>query len=364
MRIVIVGGHHTSALPIIEQLKRAEPSVELFWFGHRHSVKGNKSDTLEYKEISALNIPFIDLKAGKFYKTYNPVRLAKIPFGFFQALYWLLRVRPQVILSFGGYLAVPVVLAGWLLGIPSVTHEQTVVAGYANRLIAKFVKKIMISWKDSEKFFPSKKVIFVGLPLRKSLFVVLSNSFLVNQSLPTVYITAGKTGSHKINTVVKEILPELLKFCNVIHQCGEHSAFSDYEELGALYKSLEGKIPGKYFLRKFVLASEIGEVFSKASLFISRAGAHTTYEALTFKKKAVLIPIPWVSHNEQYENAKVLEKHELGIILPETRLSGQALLDAVRANVTSGVNYAPVYDNTPAEKIVELILSYAHKSFS
>ena len=305
-KVVITGGHHSSALPVVEKLKSEHSDIELYWFGHRFSQKGNKSDTLEYREITALNIPFYDLKAGKFYKTYNPVRLLKIPFGFFQAVFLLLKVKPDLIVSFGGYLAVPIVLAGWILGIPSITHEQTVVVGLANRLISKFAKKVLISWKTSEEYFDNKKVVFTGLPLRKSIFNASSHSFGINQKLPSIYITGGKTGSHIINMLVLNILPELLKSYNVIHQCGEHSILNDYEKLLSKYAAL-GETKGRYFLRKFVFDDEIGEAFKTADVVISRSGAHTVMELIALEKPCILIPIPWASHNEQYENALLIK---------------------------------------------------------
>ncbi len=166
MRIVITGGHHSSALPVIAKLREEYPQTQLYWIGHRRSLKGDVNDTLEYQEIKALGIPFYDLKAGKVYRTYDLVRLLRVPFGYFQAFSWLIKIKPDAILSFGGYLAVPVVIAGWFLGIPSITHEQTVAAGYANKVISHFVKKILISWKESEKYYPSGKIIFSGLPIR------------------------------------------------------------------------------------------------------------------------------------------------------------------------------------------------------
>ena len=72
MRVVITGGHHTSALPVIDKLKEDHKDIDIFWIGHRHSGHGDKSDTLEYKEITALGIPFYNLNAGKVYRTYNP----------------------------------------------------------------------------------------------------------------------------------------------------------------------------------------------------------------------------------------------------------------------------------------------------
>jgi len=358
MRLVITGGHHTSALPVIEHLKRLDPNIQLYWLGHKHSMKANKNYTLEYQEISSLGIPFKTLHAGKFYRTFDLRRLIKIPFGFFQAFYYLCVLRPDAILSFGGYLAVPVVLAGWFLRIPSITHEQTVVSGYSNKLISNFAKKILISWEQSRKYFPSTKVVFTGLPLRKDLYEVRSSVFSVNTSLPTLYITAGKTGSHKINMFIYDILADLLLHCNVIHQCGNHSGYNDYMYLEALQQSLQKDLPGTYFLRKNVGLDEIGEVFSKASLFLSRAGAHIISEILTFKKHAVLIPIPWVSHNEQNLNAGLVVDAGLGVVLQEKGLTSEVLLKSLLSALnlldpSEPPSSQPVYDTTPAVLIAK-----------
>jgi UDP-N-acetylglucosamine--N-acetylmuramyl-(pentapeptide) pyrophosphoryl-undecaprenol N-acetylglucosamine transferase len=369
MKIVITGGHHSSALPVIKELRNQQPDVELLWFGHRYTQKGNTRDTLEYKEITSLNIPFFELKAGKFYKTYDPLRLAKIPYGFFQALYLLIKTRPQMIMSFGGYLAVPTVLAGWLLGIPSITHEQTVVAGYANKLISRFAKKILVSWPASLEFFDNEKTVVTGLPLREEIFEKRSNSFEANNSLPYIYITAGKTGSHKLNEIVQDSLPTLLEFCNVIHQCGDHSMYKDINSLREAYAELTKafeKTPGSYFVREFVLADEIGEAFSRANLVISRAGAHTVMELLHLNKPALLIPIPWVSHNEQFKNAQVAVTSKLGKLLEEKDLTSKVLTQEVQQMIGELKSYtlsseeAHKYSNNNAAKlIVEEILKIA-----
>ncbi len=327
MKIVITGGHHSSALPVIEALKSSQKDLQLFWFGHRSSLQGDKNDTLEYKEITSLSIPFYDLKAGKFYRTFNIARLARIPFGFLQAFFWLYRIRPDVILSFGGYLAVPTVIAGKILGIRSLTHEQTVVVGYANKLISHFADKICISWQESAKFFPKEKVIYTGIPLRKSIFEVNTNLIDPKNGLPLIYITAGKTGSHKFNMVVKEALPELLSTTNVVHQCGDYSKYNDFEQLSEIYEEIKGMSPGVYYLKKFVLEKEIGEILNESSLVVSRAGAHIVSELLALQKPCLLIPIPWVSHNEQQLNAEMISGFGLAEILKEDDLTSKSLLE-------------------------------------
>lgn len=363
MKIVITGGHHSSALPVIKKLREKYPQVQIYWFGHKFSAQGDKNPTLEFHEITALGIPFYHIHAGKFYRTLNLKRLAKIPYGFFQCLGLLIKLKPDVIMSFGGYLAVPTVLAGRLLGIPSITHEQTVVAGWANLLISKVAKKILISWRESAKYFPKEKTVFVGLPLRKEIFETKSNSFAFNNDLPVVYITTGKIGSHIINKVVGDCLGNLLGFCNIVHQTGDNSVYRDFEALEKTYSDVrrgarsandpaprpggggpsEGtpaprQSSGVYYLRKFVLEDEIGEAYSKASLVISRSGAHTTAELLTLGKKCLLIPIPWVSHNEQFENAKLLVDAGLGTILPEKELLPNRLVAGIKDGLTRSLS--------------------------
>ncbi|PIS22622.1 hypothetical protein COT50_00910 [candidate division WWE3 bacterium CG08_land_8_20_14_0_20_41_10] len=367
MKIVITGGHHSSALPVIKKLREQYPEVQIYWFGHKFSAQGDKNPTLEFHEITTLGIPFYHIHAGKFYRTLNLKRLAKIPYGFFQCLGLLIKLKPDAILSFGGYIAVPTVLAGWFLGIPSVTHEQTVVAGWANLVVSKFAKKVLISWQESAKYFPKKKTVFVGLPLRQEIFKVTSNNFVFNNALPVVYITAGKIGSHIINKVVGECLGNLLSFCNIIHQCGDNSVFNDFEVLTNL-KSRLGDTVGKYYLRKFVFEDEIGEAFAKSNVVVSRSGAHTTGELLALKKLCLLIPIPWVSHNEQYENAKILVDAELGSILPEAKLFSQSLTDGVKTMLNKIINIRSLRfardDNStirnditePAELVVQQLL--------
>ncbi len=322
-RIVITGGHHSSALPVIEELKRRFPKLEISWFGHKHSLAGSSNPSLEFKEISGMDIPFYELKAGKFYKTYNPIRILKIPCGFVQAFFLLKKLRPEAILSFGGYIAVPVVISAWILRIPSVSHEQTVVTGYANRLISVFAKKVLYTWPQSLKYLPKNKSIMTGLPLREEIFQHNKKEFNIENRKPTILITAGKSGSHIINTAVLKILEDLLKIANVIHQTGDHSKYNDFAKLEAEYDKFKTKVEGSYYLRKFIYSDSIGDAFNAADLIISRAGAHTCYEIMHLGKPGILVPIPWASHNEQNKNAEVVKDLGLVEVVPEDKIKDE-----------------------------------------
>jgi UDP-N-acetylglucosamine--N-acetylmuramyl-(pentapeptide) pyrophosphoryl-undecaprenol N-acetylglucosamine transferase len=340
VKLVITGGHHSSAIPVIKKIRESRRDVEIHWVGHKRSMKGDENDTLEYKEITSMGIPFHDLKAGKVYRTGNIGRLLRVPFGVFQSLYLLIKVQPDVILSFGGYLAAPVVLAGWFLGIPSVTHEQTVVSGYANKVIALFAKKIFLSWPQSAEKFPKGKALLTGIPLRDSVFKISSDNFKISNDLPTVFVTAGKTGSHFINNLIFQTLEELLGFCNIIHQCGDNSVYNDFDNLLSKYSSVKNNVEGIYYPRKFIFEDEVGEAYSKSDLVVARSGAHTVAELLALQKPCILIPIPWVSHNEQNKNALMLETGGTAKILDQNLCTPEVFAQAIKQSLEHLSDYS------------------------
>jgi len=318
-KIIFCGGHHTSSLPLIDSLLDGG-NFDLVFIGRKKAFKDDKNDSLEFLDISKRNLRFYDLKTGKFYGK-NPLNILKVIGGFFHAFYLLLVEKPNLIISFGGYIAVPVVLAGFILRIKIITHEQTVVTGLGNKFIAMFANKVLLTWPNSLKYFNSKKAEVIGLPLRKSLFQKPKETFEVNKKLPTIFITCGKTGSHIINEFILSNLGDLLKKFNIIHQAGDYSVTNDYQNLKFVYESLEKKDRGNYHLFKFMFDEEVLSAFTSCDFVVSRSGAHTIYEIIHFQKKAILIPIPWVSHNEQYLNAKIVHNLGLGLILEEESLN-------------------------------------------
>jgi len=308
--LVFTGGHHTSALEVAKTLKGK--GWNIVWFGHRHSMWEDTADSAEYKEVTAAGIKFIDLKAGKFYRTFNPLKLIRIPLGFFQALWQLLLLHPKGIVSFGGYLAVPTVLAGWILGIPSVTHEQTVVSGWANKFISLFVKKIALAWPDSAHRYPRGKSVFIGLPLRKEI-LNLKRSKIKN----LIYITGGKQGSQTINRAVFAALSRLGGY-QVVHQTGNLD-----------YSLAQSHLKDGYECFAFDSAKAIAAL-SQSAVVVSRAGAHIVYELGYLGIPCVLIPIPWVSHNEQLLNAQILARNHQVVILPESQLTPASLISSIK----------------------------------
>lgn len=327
-RIIITGGHHNCALVVAEELRKK--SFEVVWFGRQQPK-------VEYQEVTQAGFEFVEIKAGKSHRWWRPTNLWRLPWGFWQAWHQLRRWQPNLILSFGGYLAVPVVICGWFLGIPSITHEQTVVYGLANRVIGCFAKKVMVSWPSSLKHFPLKKAVFTGLPLRPEIFTPYQT---VQGKLPTIYITGGKQGSRVINQAVEQTLAELLKNYNIIHQTGSSTI------------SGPPKFKNRYLAKDYFFRKEIGHVLATADLVVSRAGAHTTYEMAALAKPVLFIPIPWSFANEQNKNAQRLVKAGTAEILPQDELSGKTLLAKVNQMFKNLAFYQK--NANQAKKLVQL----------
>lgn len=324
--ILITGGHFTAALAVVESLHQKGYN-NISWVGHTYTMIGDSNPSAEYQEITKLQIPFYSITAGKLYRYFSMKGLLSflyIPIGFIQAFIILIKIHPSVIVSFGGYISLPVAWCGWILRIPVITHEQTVTVGRSNQLIALCAKKILLTWPSAAKYFPKTRVTLTGNPLRRELFIHDRPFYEFNSSLPTLLIMGGNQGSHTINEVIKESLPELTKHFTIIHQCGSNSIYMDYEHLAPLTKHYPG-----YKVYTGIWGDDFGRAINQSSYILSRSGANTVYEIAALGKPTVFIPLAYAVNNEQFQNAKILEVIGLASILEEKNLTPQTLLEAL-----------------------------------
>lgn len=367
-KIIITGGHLTPALAVIELMEKCE--WEVIFIGRKYAFEGEKTLSAEYRITRKLGLPFISLTSGRWQRNltrHTFFSLLKIPIGFFQSFYWLIKLHPHLILSFGGYLALPVAMAGWFLGIPVVTHEQAVNPGLANQIINFFAKKVAVSWPETLEKIKGKKIILTGNPIRKEIFAQTPNPKpqIPKNDLPLIYITGGSTGSHAINEVIKNILPQLLEKYNVIHQCGDSQEYKDYEKLLKIKDQLPPLFKNRYFVVKYLDFLEIGSVLKKADLVVGRSGANTITELAALGKPAILIPLPWAGQNEQFENAKILEKAGIAVILEQKNLTGETLynnINTLSQNLEqykkNGRKAKELVDLKAAEKILDIMQKF------
>jgi len=333
-KVVITGGHLTPALAVIEELKKR--GWEIIFLGRKYASEGVKTPSIESELIPRMRIPFYTLAAGRIQRRFTRwtiPAILRIPIGFFQAILYLRKLRPDVVLSFGGYVSAPVVFAGWLLRIPVITHEQTTVKGLATKFNSLFAKKIAVSWKVNLDDFPSQKVVFTGNPIRKDIFK-FSEKFWrelnFEKKLPLVFITGGNQGSHTINVAVGEIIPRLVKRANVFLQCGHLNAFGDFEKLRETRNKLPEKLKSRCRVKKYLSGEEMGTLLYKADLVVSRAGANTITELAALGKPCILIPLPWLYQNEQEKNARMLEKVGIAEVLLQKDLSSESLFQLIK----------------------------------
>lgn len=301
-KVLITGGHITPALAVIEELRKR--GVKIVFVGRKYALDFEKTFSFEYQEIKKLGIPFFNLKAGRLTRILSwrsLLNFIKFPLGFLFSFQILRREKPDFILSFGGYLALPIAFVGWLSGIPIFTHEQTLIPGLANRIIGFFAKKIFISFSKTKEYFPKDKTIVSGNPIRSCIFKKIKQPFKIIKNKPVIYITGGSLGSHSINILFEPLLPRLLNNFIVIHQTGETEEYQDFERLSEIKHK-------NYFLKKHFYDDEIGFVYSLADLVVSRAGANTIFELIALKKPAILIPLPWSASGEQKAHAQLLKK--------------------------------------------------------
>ncbi len=355
--IVFIGGHHNSTLEVAKSAQKN--NFQTLWLGHKFNHSDNKSFSAEYQEVTLAKIPFLELKTGRFYKKINFFEVLKIIFGFFQAAYYLLKYRPALVFSSGGYMAVPVVVVAYLLRIPSLTHEQTVVSGWANKAIAPFVKKVLLTHAVSEENYPKQKSEVVGLPVRAEL-VDKNNSKIFHPKL--LYVTCGKQGSHLVNDALFPLIPTLVKKFTIVHQVGSNVLTKDLDRARRIKERL-GVNANRYQYAPYYFGKDSATYLRSADIVISRAGAHTIYELIVLNKKAVVIPISWVSHQEQLKNAELAKKEIECEILEEQTLNSEYLLNAITKMDKLPKKRVPTnLKNNVAEKIVSIIKSEIAKS--
>ncbi len=339
---LITGGHHSSAIPLINILK-ATPNIKIKFLGHKYASVLNKYESSEYKEITSLNIPYIDLKSPKFYNVPGLGKYFKLLQSVFYCLALFIKERPYMVISYGGYLAVPVVLSAKILGIKCVTHEQTFTEGLANKVIAKLCNKVFVSWSENLKM-NNNKYVFVGLPLRDEIKKVTKKKLASNYKVNRIFIQGGKQGSHILNEFIFNNLDKLSKKFEIYHQTSKHSINDDHIKGAELSKKY-----ANYHAFEFIFGAEYTNILQNTDLILSRSGAHIVYEMSYINMPSIFVPIPWASQNEQYLNAKIAEKYTPSVILEEKDLTYENFeksLNTLFDIIKSSKKYKQVEENS------------------
>jgi len=324
MKIVLTGGgsggHLVPLIVVARKIKEKLPDAQFIFIG-----PGGK---MEKGIIGQEGISMKRVLVGKFRRYFSLQNLVdgfKIPIGIVQSMILLLKEMPDAIFSKGGYASLPVVLAGWLYRIPIMIHESDAVPGMANKVLSKFADRVAVSYTEASKEFPAAQVVVTGNPLREDInkgnVAVAREKFALNESKKIIFIMGGSQGARTINSKILDILPELLKKYQVIHQTGE----SNFDEVNRRAGEM-GIKPGSdgYHTLSFI-REELKDILAVSNLIISRAGASSIAEIAANGKPSILIPLQNAANNHQRMNAYALAKVGGCIVMEESNL-GKNLL--------------------------------------
>lgn len=344
MKLIITGGHLSPLLAVIDALPKG---TKILVIGRKYAIEGDKALSLEYQTIKdKKNITFESISTGRLQRKltrHTLFSLLKLPYGFFQSFLILKRFKPSIILTFGGYVSLPVVLVSFFLRIPIVIHEQTLEAGLANKIAAFFANKICLSWESSRKLFPKNKTVLTGNPMRKYQISPVRQAQgkyqISNENIPLIYITGGSLGSHAINELIEGCLKKLLLKFKIIHQTGGAKEYADFDCLNKLRDSLSQNLKERYFLTKFIDPDLVGAILQEAKLVVCRAGINTVTELIYYKKPSLLIPLPFSQNNEQKKNAVFLKRIGLGEIIDQDQTNSDALYNFIISMMGKIGNY-------------------------
>ena len=306
------GGHVFPALAVAQALR--DRGVDVVWLGSRRGlesrIKPPAGVVMEWLTISGLR------GRGLLVWLLAPFTMAR---ALLEALFIFRRVRPGVALGMGGFVSAPGGLAAWLARVPLLIHEQNTVAGYANRLLAHFARRVLLAFPGA---LPARgPCIETGNPVRRELLRVDPPRvrFAARSGPLRILVLGGSQGARILNQNVPEGLARIKAECTVLHQAGR----SDAPEVASTYRRLGVKSN----VRDFIV--DMAQVYAWADIAVCRAGALTLAELSVVGLGAILIPFALAADDHQTRNAQYLVRRGAASLIAERDLSPDYLAQAL-----------------------------------
>ncbi|TSC93038.1 MAG: UDP-N-acetylglucosamine--N-acetylmuramyl-(pentapeptide) pyrophosphoryl-undecaprenol N-acetylglucosamine transferase [Candidatus Berkelbacteria bacterium Licking1014_7] len=280
----------------------------------------------------------------------------KIFFGFFLALYRILCFKPDAIFLKGGFVSLPVLLAGKVLGKKIIVHESDSALGATNLLAHRLSQKTCFGFGlKNYTGIDLDKAIFTGTPGNSLILSATKDLkfFGFSSVKPIILITGGSQGALSVNNILKPIISKLLEKYQIIHITGKKSP--------TIFDKNDKKSVG-YWSAEFLDSYKMAQTWRVCDLAVSRAGASSIADMALAKKPVILIPFPWSAQDHQQKNARILEKAGAAEVLEQEKLSGERLFDAIdnlaqdkNRQKRLSENVAKFSDKNSAKKIAEVI---------
>lgn len=319
MRIAIAGGgtggHLFPGIAIAEEILGRGSDNKVVFIGTRKGIEHRMLGQLGY-ELREIEVEGV--KGRGFKALINAAY--QIPHSMWQSRQILRRFCPDVVIGVGGYASGPAVVAARMMRIPAAIAEQNAMPGITNRILSKFVNLVFVTYEQTQEWFPQRKVIVSGNPVRK---VFSARRFVAREKqVCQLLIFGGSQGAAAINKSVIAMMPQLRKIrdkLRVLHQTGER----EFEMVRNAYEQQEITAQVTPFI------VNMADAYAKADLIICRAGATSIAEITAAGRAAILIPFPFAANDHQTKNAEALDREGAALIIKEHELTGENLFGAV-----------------------------------
>lgn len=343
-------GHVMPNLALVAPLR--EKGYRIGYIGRKRSI--------EERLAKEAGLPFYAISAGRLHRDFNmenwisPWLNVK---GTAQAMAVIRRVKPAVLFCKGGFVSVPVAIAGHMTHTPVVLHESDMTPGLANKLCMPFADKICVSFEETLVHVPAGKAVHTGTPIRKELAEGSREKGYAITGLrrgkPVVLAMGGSSGAGALNEVIGKAAERLTERYEVVHLCGKQQT--------EFCKPRPGYFPMGY------AGEELKHLYAMADVIVSRAGANALAEILLLRKPNVLIPLPKaVSRGDQILNAQSFEKKGYSMVLPQEKLTEESLAQALETVLKSRDKYMASMTKSRGQNgtaaVLEAIESAIHKS--
>lgn len=344
-RIILTGGgtagHVTPNIALLPRLQ--ELDYDIHYIG---SYNG-----MEKHLIAKQQIPYHGISSGKLRRYFSlqnftdPFRVLK---GFSEANKLMKELKPDVIFSKGGFVSVPVVVAGKRNHIPVIIHESDMTPGLANKLSFSSASKICCNFPETLQALPADRSILTGSPIRQELLTgdkAAARAFCgFTDQKPVILVVGGSLGAVAVNQAIRRLLPELLKDFQIVHLCGQGKVDSTLTDI-------EGYVQFEY------ISDELKDLFALSDLVISRAGANAICELLALHKPNLLIPLSAASsRGDQILNARSFERQGFSKVLEEEELTDALLLSTIRTLYQTRDTYIQAMEQSAQQDPIETII--------
>lgn len=328
MRVIIsgggTGGHIYPALAIAKGIETRYPKTKILYVG---TNQGLEADIVPKAGYSLETINVSGLKRQLSVKNCRAIWQAG--WGLYQAAKLMRRFKPDLVIGTGGYVCGPVVMAAAIKKIPTLIHEQNALPGVTNRILARFVTGVAVTFKDSVQRFSGRvNINLTGLPVRPELFSVNKKeayfSLGLNPKKPVLLVFGGSRGAQRINAAMIKVTQTLQQYTKVqlLHatgQIGYDQHIKDLESVGISSTNRDNIIIRPYLYN-------MPAALAVADLVICRAGATTLAEITALGLPSILVPYPYAAENHQEFNARALTGCGAAVMILDQKLTGTVLM--------------------------------------